>query len=83
MPNFFEIVKNLDVKKELEKERRNRGFLPDSLVDRLVICSMMSDKDVVQIWLDFVSHIRIQWGIEDWTLEDNDVLEDWFESYAV
>ena len=83
MMNLSEIVKNLDVKRELEKERRDRGFLPDSLVDRLVICSMISDKDVVQIWLEFVSHIRIQWGVEDWTLEDNDVLEDWFESYAV
>ena len=83
MPNFFDIVRNLDDKKAVERERRNRGFIPDSLVDRLVMKSMMGGEDVVDLWLGFTDFIRVHWQVEDWTLEDNDVLEDWFESYAI
>ena len=83
MANFFDIARNLDEKKAFEIERRNRGFIPDSLVDRMVMKSMMGGEDVVDLWLGFVGYIRKHWGVQDWTLEDNDVLEDWFESYAV
>ena len=83
MPNFLDIVRNLDDKKAFEIERRNRGFIPDSLVDRLVIKSMMGGEDVVYLWLGFLDFIRDHWEAEDWTLEDNDILEDWFESYAI
>ena len=83
MANFFEIVRKLDGKRAFEIERRNRGFIPDSLVDRLVMKSMMGGEDVVDLWLGFTDFIRVHWQVEDWTLEDNDVLEDWFESYAI
>ena len=83
MPNFLDIVRNLDDKKAFEIERRNRGFIPDSLVDRLVMKSMMGGEDVVDLWLGFTDFIRDHCQVDDWTLEDNDILEDWFESYAI
>ena len=83
MPNFLDIVRNLDDKKAFEIERRNRGFIPDSLVDLLVLKSMMGGEDVVYLWLGFLDFIRDHWEAVDWTLEDNDILEDWFESYAI
>ena len=82
MPNFLEIVKKLDDKKAFERERRIRGFIPDSLVNLLVMKSISCGDDVVDIWLGFVDFIEEHLGIDDWTKEENDMLEGWFESYA-
>ena len=83
MPNFFETARKYEKQKAFETERRNRGFLPDSIVNKMVMKSMMGGEDVVDLWLGFVDFIRKQWDVQDWTLEDNDMLEDWFESYAI
>ena len=83
MADFFDIARKLDEKRAFEIERRNRGFIPDSLVDRLVMKSMMGGEDVVDLWLGFTDFIRDHWQVDDWTQEDNDILEDWFESYAI
>jgi|TARA_B100001741_G_scaffold291304_1_gene271382 hypothetical protein len=83
MPDFIGITSANERQKEFENERRNRGFIPDSLVDRLVMKSMMGGEDVVDLWLGFVDFIRDHWDVDDWTLWDNDILEDWFESYAI
>ncbi len=83
MPDFIGITSANECQKEFENERRNRGFIPDSLVDRLVMKSMMGGEDVVDLWLGFVDFIRDHWDVDDWTLWDNDILEDWFESYAI
>ena len=83
MPSFFDIGKSIDDKKAFEIERRNRGFIPATLVDLLVIKSMTSGDDVVDIWMGFLRHIVKQRGANDWAQEDNSTLEDWFESYAM
>ena len=49
----------------------------------MVLKSLMSGEEVVDLWLGFLDFIREHWGILDWTEEDNDMLGDWFESYAV
>lgn len=83
MPNFTEIARANERQKEFENERRNRGFIPDNLVNLMVLKSLMSGEEVVDLWLGFLDFIKEHWGVLDWTEEDNDMLEDWFESYAV
>ena len=83
MPDFIGIARANERQKEFENERRNRGFIPDNLVNLMVLKSMMSGEDVVDLWLGFVDFIRVHWGVLDWTEEDNSMLEGWFESYAI
>ena len=78
------LEKNLDDKKrDFEKERRKRGFIPNSLINLIVLKSVENKQDVVDIWIEFLEYINNHWGVDNWIVEDSDLLEDWFESYAI